>query len=127
MVIEKTIYDLHEEHKTWLNKLAFYKDDMAIMQNRISEIASKNTAQAVLAQVEHFQNQFIIQKEQMDILHHVIGEHESELEAAVNKNDVAIDHRHFPDHTTQREAMESFETIFTSLRKELIHFLAKYM
>ena len=61
---QKNIYQLHEEHKTWLNKLLFYKDELSIMANRISEVAKKNTSNEVLALVEKFQNQLIIQKEQ---------------------------------------------------------------
>ena len=59
MSTQKTIYQLHEEHKTWLNKLLFYKDELSIMQNRISEIAQKNTSKEVLSLVERFQNQLI--------------------------------------------------------------------
>ena len=127
METKKTIYDLHEDHKIWLNKLAFYKDDLAIMKNRISEIASKNTSNEVLAQVEHFQNQLIVQKENIDTLHHEIGVHETGLRAEVNKNETAIDHKRFADHTSARAEMESFEKTFNDLRKELIHFLAKWM
>lgn len=127
METKKTIYELHEEHKIWLNKLAFYKDDLSIMQNRISEIAKKNTSKEVLSFVEHFQNQLIIQEEQIDILAHNIAKHESSLENAVDKKPVAIDHVKFEDHKIQRENMETFEKIFNDLRKELIGFLSKWM
>ena len=76
----KGLYQLHEEHKQWLNNLNFYKDELVIMQNRISEIAQKNSAKEILANVEHFQNQFIIQKEQIDIISHEIKLHEQALE-----------------------------------------------
>ncbi len=124
---QKTIYQLHEEHKTWLNKLLFYKDELSIMANRISEIAQKNTSKEVLAMVERFQNQLIIQKEQIDILGHDIRGHESRLEAAVKHNPTAIDHQKFPDHPEQRDNLEVFEKMFNELRAELIRFLSKWM
>lgn len=124
---QKTIYQLHEEHKTWLNKLLFYKDELSIMQNRISEIAQKNTSKEVLSLVERFQNQLIIQKEQIDILNHDIKGHEMQLEAAVKQNPTAIDHQKFPDHPVQRESVETFEKMFNDLRAELIRFLSKWM
>lgn len=127
METKKTIYQLHEEHKIWLNKLAFYKDELLIMQNRISEISVKNTSKEVLAFVEHFQNQLIIQKEQIDILNHNIRKHETDLEKAADKNPVAIDKEKFADHTTQRDQVDTFERIFNELRKELIGFLSKWM
>lgn len=127
METKKNIYQLHEENKIWLNKLLFYKDELVIMQNRIAEVAKKNTSKDVLAFVEHFQNQLIIQKEQIDILSHDIRKHESFLEQAANKNPTAVDHEKFPDHGVQRTAVTNFEKIAEDLRKELIHFLANWM
>jgi hypothetical protein len=85
METKKTIYQLHEEHKTWLNKLLFYKDELKIMADRIMEVAEKNTSNEVRSLADHFQNQLIIQKEQIDILNHDIKSHESYLQKAVQK------------------------------------------
>lgn len=127
METTKTIYQLHEEHKTWLNKLLFYKDELSIMTNRLLEVASKNTSSEVLALVDHFNNQLIIQKEQIDILNHDIKSHESYLEAAVRKNVNDIEHAKFSDHKKHRESIAVFEKIFKELREELIDFLSKWM
>ena len=123
----KGLYQLHEEHKQWLNNLNFYNDELKIMQNRIAEIAQKNSSKEVLASVEHFQNQFIIQKEQIDIISHEIKLHEQALEKEVNKNEVAVDHRKFPVHAGEVDKIQSFDKIFNELRKELNTFLSKHM
>lgn len=123
----KGIYQLHEDHKQWLNNLVFYKDELKIMQNRIAEIAQKNSSKEVLALVEHFQNQFIVQKELIDTISHDLKLHEQALEKEVKKNETAIDHRKFPVHLDELESMQSFEKIFNELRKELNLFLAKHM
>ena len=52
---------VHHEYKTWLNKLEFFKDELRIFKDRLSDIAKKNTGHDILAMVEHFQNQIIIQ------------------------------------------------------------------
>ena len=127
METKKTIYELHEEHKTWLNKLLFYKDELKIMTDRIMEVAEKNTSDEVRSLVDHFQNQLIIQKEQIDILNHDIKSHESYLEAAVQKNPNAVDHEKFSDNKKQRENIAVFEKLFKELREELIDFLSKWM
>lgn len=124
---KKTIYQLHEEHKTWLNMLLFYQDELSIMTRRISEIAQKNTSNEVLSMVERFQNQLIIQKDQIETLTHGIKNHASFLEAAVKNNPTAIDHEKFADHRVQRESVEIFEKMFNELRAELIRFLSKWM
>ena len=123
----KGIYQLHEDHKQWLNNLVFYKDELKIMQNRIAEIAQKNTSKEVLANVEHFQNQFIVQKELIDTISHELKLHEESLEKEVKKNAVAIDHKKFPVHLNELENIQSFEKIFNELRKELNSFLSKHM
>lgn len=127
METTKTIYQLHEEHKTWLNKLLFYKDELKIMANRISEVAEKNTSNEVRSLADHFNNQLIIQKEQIDILNHDIKSHESYLEGAVQNNPNAIDHEKFTDHKKHRESIAVFEKLFKDLREESIDFLSKWM
>lgn len=123
----KKIYELHEEHKEWLNNLAFYKDEIKVMQNRISEVASKNSSPEVLKQIEHFQNQLIIQRNNIDELNHSIKDHENYLENRVNENPTAVDHRKVNDHPKMRDSYTSFDKVFNELRKELNVFLAKWM
>lgn len=124
---QKPIYEIHSEHKEWLNKLAFYADDLKIMQNRISEVASKTSNKEMLSFVDHFQNQVIIQKEQIDILKHNINKHEALLEKNINNNPVAVDHRKVDDHPNHKEEIATFEKMFSEFRKELLSFLVKWM
>ncbi len=60
-----TIKELHDEHKIWLAKLLFYQDELVIMAGRIAEVEKKNSADEVLAFVDHFQNQLVIQKNKL--------------------------------------------------------------
>jgi hypothetical protein len=117
----------HVAYREWLNRLAFYKDELKIMQNRIAEIAERNTKTDVLAQVEHFQNMLIIQKNQIDRLRHDIDKQEEELARMALKNPVASDHRRVEFHPEQKQKIELFEKIFNELRHELIHWLTKVM
>jgi hypothetical protein len=127
MDAKKTVNELHEEHKTWLNKLLFYKDELSIMSKRISEVAEKNTSMEVRSLLDHFNNQLIIQKEQIDLLNHDIKSHESYLEAELNDNHNIIGHKKFADHKNHRESIATFEKLFSDLRGELIDFLSKWM
>lgn len=124
---KKYIYDLHAEHKEWLNKIAFYKDEIRIMRERLSEVAQKNTDHEVQAMVEHFQNQLIVQDEQADITRHNVKEYENVIETHLNNNPVAADHTQWNDHSHMRDQVDTFEKIINELRKELIVFVAKWM
>lgn len=121
------LVELHGEHKEWLNKLLFYNDDLKIMQSRLNEIASKNNHQDVLVFVEKFENQFKIQKEQIDILNHVIKQHMIHIEESIKNNPIASDHRKMDDHTEERQKMIRFEELFSELRIDLLSFLSKWL
>ncbi len=127
MATSTPIYELHSEDTEWLSKLSFYKDEIAIMQKQIEEIASKNSSNDVLVPVEHFQNQFLIQRKQIDILKHKIKAHEASLPHAAEQTQVAVDNRKIEDHTTVRDNMLQFEELFSQLRTELRVFVAKWM
>ncbi|MBK9319483.1 MAG: hypothetical protein IPM91_12115 [Bacteroidetes bacterium] len=124
---KKYVYDLHAEHREWLNKIAFYKDEIKIMRHRLEQVTEKNTSKEVLALVEHFQNQLIVQEEQNDILRHNVKEYENVIEDHLKKNEVAADRLKWDDHTNMRDQVDTYEKIFNDLRKELIGFLAKWM
>ncbi len=121
------IYTQHADHTEWLSKLKFYTDEISILKGRLEEIASKNNQQNVLAQVEHFQNQLIVQKNNIDEISHTIKLYESAIEKEVNKNPVAVDHREMPSHSKQKEAVDAFEKNFNELRTEFKIFAAKWM
>ena len=125
--MKTTIYNQHYEHTQWLNKLAFYKDEISVMQNRIDEIVKKNNSKEVQMQVEHFQNQLLIQQNNADNLKHQIKHDEKALTNEIKQNQTAIDHRKKEDHAKEREDVEIFETNFNKLRKEFNSFVAKWM
>jgi predicted nucleic acid-binding Zn-ribbon protein len=125
--MKTSIYSQHYEHTEWLNVLSFYKDDIKIMQKRIEEIVQKNTANDIMAQVEHFQNQLIIQQNHIDDMRKHIEKDEQHLISSVKTNEIAVDHRKLEDHTSEREDITAFEKNFEDLRKNLNRFLAKYM
>lgn len=119
-------YSLHQEHTEWLNKLSFYADDLTVMQGRLEEIVSKNNAPDFLAKAEHFQNQFIMRKEQIDVLRHDINDHETYVANKVSDNPAASGVT-LHDHAKERDNVESFESAFNAMRREFVEFVSKYM
>lgn len=123
----KHIDELHFEHQLWLNEAKFYRDELKIYQNRLDEVASKNTAQDVRKEIEHFQNQFIIQKEQLDILNHHVNEHEQWLAKFAKENPIAVDKRLFANHIEVHDKIEMFKKLYGELKMEFNRFIAKWM
>ena len=124
---EEKIFTQHAEHVEWRSKLKFYNDEISILRHRLDEIVSKNTGDDALKQVEHFENQLIIQKNNIDELNHLINVDEDSLNHEVLKNPVAVDHRKVHYHAEEKDAIESFEKNFNELRSEFKLFAMKYM
>jgi hypothetical protein len=123
----KHISDLHFEHKVWLNTLQFCKDEISIFERRMGELATRNTNSTLLAELEHFQNQYIRQREVIDVLRHDIKQHENFLEKESLEHPTAIDRRSFTDHTELRNQMETFEKLYRELKDEFYRWVAKSM
>ena len=119
--------DLHTEHMLWLNSLTFYKEEIGILEKRLEDVANRNTHTEVLAQLEHFQNQYIREREVIDELRHDVKQHENMLEKEVKDHPVAVEHRLFQDHTGLRERMDTFERLYKDLKKELFRWLEDRM
>jgi len=119
--------ETHHEYKTWLNKLEFFKDELKIFKNRLSEVTKQNTNHDVLAMVEHFQNQIIIQRNEIDTLRHNIKQYENSLEAKVKENIVAANHNADPEFDQHKESITTFEYLFNELRDDCVKFFSKVM
>lgn len=119
---------LHAENKFWVTELLFFKDEITYFETQLARIITNNTAQEVLVKVEHFQNQFIRQREVIDEVKHNIKASENELQAfATSHNEIAIGHALFADHVELRDEMDTFKKLYGELKDEFRHFLAKWM
>ncbi|PBQ33720.1 hypothetical protein CNR22_18680 [Sphingobacteriaceae bacterium] len=123
--MKTSLYNQHSEHTEWQNKLDFYKDEIKVMENRLAEVSQKNTATEIRMEIEHFQNQFLIQRDTISKISHHISAEEKQIQAEIKHNPVASDHRKAEDHVTEREMVSDFENNFTNLRKEYNTFLSK--
>ncbi len=118
--------ELHEEIKEWVSQLEFYKGEIKFFQKQLEEIVSKYTNQDVLAEVEHFQNQFIRQIEVTDELRHDIKAEENNL-AKVAQANPASEHVHMDDHVELRDRFEEYLKIINEIKVEFHKFIEKWM
>jgi chromosome segregation ATPase len=125
--VKRHLNDLHFDHQEWLNRLRFYKDEIHIFERRLEDIVKRNTTQEVMAELEHFQNRYIREREMIDELRHDIKQHENFLERETSERPTAVDHRLFGDHGELRERMETFERLYGELKHELHRWLAHRM
>ena len=119
--------DLHFEHKHWERELLFWEDELKSFNNRLEELVKRWTNHSVLAQLEHFQNQFIRQQEVMDTLQHDINVHETDMAKHDKKMEAVMNFDLTKKHFALRERMETQRMIYHDLKKEFFKFLSKHM
>lgn len=114
-------------HHEWLNTLDFYQEDLDILDNRLLEVAGKNTSQDAGKGVEHFQNQFSIQQKNISDLRHRIRNNEKRAAGDVkaHANHIGLDV--MSTKAIISDEMERFETNMKELRHEFHVFLSKWM
>lgn len=77
--IEK-LADLHMEHAGWQSVISSLKEDISLLNSRLGQMLLKRTPRDVPAMAEHFQNQLILQREQLDIMRHDFKQYENMIE-----------------------------------------------
>ena len=128
-MVKEHIYlrDLHFEHMRWLNLLSFERNEIEIFEHQLSDIVTRNTSKDILAEAEHYQNQFIRHKEVLDELVHEINEHETGLARFAKEHQIATNHMYFDDHGGLRDKIETQVKIFRELKTEYRSYLSKWM
>jgi hypothetical protein len=71
---------MSNEHHDWMRALEFYKQELDILTKRLSEVSIQYTRTEVKADVEHYQNQFLIQRNNIDELMHDFKEHDTHIQ-----------------------------------------------
>jgi len=120
-----TIPKLHREHHLWVNELNFCKEEIAIFEKHLEGLVNKNSAVAVRAQVEHFQNQFIREKEVIDELRHKLNVSERQLAGFVRElSGLGLESIRMDNHSKLRDEVKTFRKIYTELKEAFRRFEA---
>lgn len=125
--MKTSISALHHQATDWLRELEFYKQEIGILTNRLGEVAEKYTAQEVLAQVEHFQNKFIMLGEQLDILKHDVNQRSEEINELAKTRPEHISERFSTTNDKLLERVKDYTRSIADTRYEFNTFLSKTM
>lgn len=123
-----SITHMSNAHSDWLRGLDFYKQELNILKNRLTEIAGKNTDKDVMRDVEHFENQFEIQAENIHKLKHDIKYNVKMAgREALNSGAGYIDGFLLDQHFYLGERYETEERTVNDLRQSFNQFASAYM
>lgn len=119
--------DLHFEHKLWRRELLFWKDEIKSFKNRLKEFTQRWTDKEMLAQLEHFQNQFMLQEDVLNKYQNHINVHETVIANSSKKGKDILDITLVKKHEDFRNKMEVQRKIYGDLKNDFFKFLAKYL
>lgn len=105
----------------------FYDEDLDMLENRLVEIVKKNNTHDAMAGVEHFQNQFIVQRNNIDELKHSINEHAGRVAFEAGHHAGKMEAARVNEHDRLKEEVLGFEKVINELRHEFNLFLARWM
>jgi hypothetical protein len=128
MIATISIRSLHMEYQLWTRELIFYKEEIKIFEDHLEALLKRNNKNGVLANVEHFQNQFILQKEVIDYLKHDLNVSERQLAGFVYEmSGDGIDNIKMDNHGKLRERMTTFRKIYKDIKNEFRRFEMHWM
>ena len=119
--------DLHFEHENWQRELNFWEDELKSFHIRLEELVMRWTDQDVLAEIEKFQNQFMIQEKEFDAIKDQIAMHEKNMAAHYEKNEDVLNKMFVNQHLALREVLETERNLYHNLKKDFFRFMTKYM
>ena len=119
--------DLHFEHKLWRRELFFWEDEIRFFKIRLDELVKRWGDKELLPQLEHYQNQFILQENAIDKLQDHINVHETMIANSSKKGKDMLDIRLVKMHVEFRNKMEVQRHIYIDLKDEFFKFLTNYM
>jgi hypothetical protein len=113
----------HFDHAEWISKLKSFKTEILSLEGRLANIAATHKEKEVLARVEHFQNQFIVQKSNVNEIIHAVKMDEKELHYELISMPKGVERSHPDDRP--RDMAEGFEKTMFELRDDFDRFQKK--
>src|SRR5882724_10590396 len=112
-----SIDQFQEELQSWKHELSSIKQEIRHFEQHLESMAAKNLPKDLLAQVEHFQNSFICQKEVIDKLRHDLPDSRHKVENIFrNSQSVNPEQDGSDAHEALGERMDTFRRIYDEVR-----------
>lgn len=129
-VMESTISieQFREELQSWKRELSSIKEEIRLFEQHLENLTGKKLPKDLLAEVEHFQNLFICQKEVIDKLRHDLPDSRARVENIFQ--DIRSSRREqsweSPSESLE-ERMDTFRKIYIEIKQDFHRFDEEWM
>jgi hypothetical protein len=117
-----SIDQFHEVLQSWKHELTSFKHEIRHFERHLENLSSKNLPKDLLAQVEHFQNSFICQKEVIDKLRHDLPDSRHNVESIYLSKFQGDNDSESDAHTILEERMDIFRRIYSDVKTDFKKF-----
>lgn len=125
--MDQDIKELYFGQRLWINRIRFYKEQLAILQNHLDKMVKYYSHPELMAEVEQYQNKIIVYN---DLADHLIKDYK-ELRNQILE--LSEKDKSFPDQSdllTLTEKInlkaQNFITFFEILKDNLLEFYTSY-
>ena len=115
------------EHAEWISELSFHKEELVFFKKQLTDVAGKNTAMEIMKLVEHFENQFLVRTENIDILRHDINEHMGKIAKGLQEKTNQLLREEASHHKVLKDSYNIESKLFADLKIEFNKFLSKVL
>ena len=121
-----SIDQFHEELQSWKHELSSFKQEIRHFEQHLEQMSTKNLPKDLLAQIEHFQNSFICQKEVIDRLRHDLPDSRHKVEHIFRKLHGTREMEGNSNHLLH-ERMDTFRRIFDEVKSDFRRFESEWI
>jgi chromosome segregation ATPase len=123
-----SIDEFQEELQAWKHELSSFKQEIRHFEHHLEKMSSKKLPKDLLAQLEHFQNSFICQKEVIDRLRHDLPDSRHKVENIFMKSRFAKEQSNELDlHNLLRDRMDMFRRIIHEVSEDFRKFESQWV
>jgi hypothetical protein len=123
-----SIDQFQEELQSWKHELSSFKQEIRHFEKHLEHMSIQKLPKDLLAQVEHFQNNFICQKEVIDKLRHDLPDSRHKVEHIFRRSLTFHHAQEGSDmHDSLRERMDTFRRIFDEIKEEFSRFETEWV
>jgi len=112
-----------EQISSWKDEVNSTRESIRSMRSHLEQLSISKTDDESLAQIEHFQNQFICQEEKADELRHDLKQSAKKI-SNNGKPVILHDDRPVDDFDVLQDRMNTFRKLYNELRDEFKAFSA---
>jgi len=123
-----SIEQFREELQSWKHELSSIKEEIRYFEQHLEQLTTKRLPKELLAEVEHFQNQFICQKEVIDKLRHDLPDTRSKVDDVFHHLRQMNEESNWESRTEGLEGrMDTFRKIYIEIKQDFHRFEAEWM